>query len=178
MYPSPNSMVDWKCCVDRCARAAPLQKGAVDFSGRLVACRLLLRCQATLGSMFSSPRACFFLFLAGVLARSPPLVSLRNQGLIVGREVTVTRFQKSASFLGIPFAASPVDSLRFAPPKTKPLPSWDITYNGTYFRPACLQTEELWQETHPLFEVIGMEMPEFDEDCLYLNVFVPECKFN
>eukprot|EP01102_Stenamoeba_stenopodia_P007554 TRINITY_DN2118_c0_g1_i2.p1 TRINITY_DN2118_c0_g1~~TRINITY_DN2118_c0_g1_i2.p1 ORF type:complete len:563 (-),score=125.06 TRINITY_DN2118_c0_g1_i2:61-1749(-) len=64
-------------------------------------------------------------------------------------------------FLGIPYAQPPVGSLRWSSPL---YPSdWDSVYNATYYRPSCIQSvgsNQLYTAT--------------DEDCLYLNVFVPE----
>ena len=77
------------------------------------------------------------------------------------------------TFLGIPFAAPPVNSLRFRPPK--PPAAWKPrVHNATYFRKVCQQMQ------HPYFKnSIRLVWPGFtwekdsSEDCLYLNIFAP-----
>ena len=81
-----------------------------------------------------------------------------------------------ASFYGIPYAAAPIGSARFQPPRAaKP---WADTKKAFTVGPSCLQTfgdsmlhlplsvEEILEKYH-----IGEEV--MDEDCLYLNVFSP-----
>ncbi|XP_071505502.1 cholinesterase-like [Diadema antillarum] len=64
-------------------------------------------------------------------------------------------------FLGIPFADPPN---RFEAPEAKR--SWPGVWNATYHRPACMQTP-----------IASFYYPAFmDEDCLYLNIFVPSSK--
>ncbi|XP_054751994.2 cholinesterase 1-like [Lytechinus pictus] len=66
-------------------------------------------------------------------------------------------------FLGVPFA-NPPD--RFEAPKPKR--RWFGRWNATTYKPACLQTP-----------IASFYYPDFmDEDCLYLNVFVPNPKPN
>eukprot|EP01102_Stenamoeba_stenopodia_P007556 TRINITY_DN2118_c0_g2_i1.p1 TRINITY_DN2118_c0_g2~~TRINITY_DN2118_c0_g2_i1.p1 ORF type:complete len:557 (-),score=113.23 TRINITY_DN2118_c0_g2_i1:19-1689(-) len=63
-------------------------------------------------------------------------------------------------FLGIPYAQPPVGSLRWSSPVYPS--SWDSVYNASSYRPSCIQSvgsNQLYSAT--------------DEDCLYLNVFVP-----
>ncbi|XP_058123518.1 juvenile hormone esterase-like [Anopheles ziemanni] len=67
-----------------------------------------------------------------------------------------------AAFLGIPFAKPPVGDLRFKNPQ--PADSWEGVYNATTGKDACIQKISL---------IPGA--PTFGgEDCLYLNVFVPQ----
>ena len=62
-----------------------------------------------------SPRAGW----AARTAREPPSVLIPGQGVVVGREVAVSRNQKSTLYLNIPFAQPPVGNLRFALPKVR-----------------------------------------------------------
>lgn len=62
------------------------------------------------------------------------------------------------AFLGLPYAAPPVDDLRFKAPE--PPEAWEGTKKADAFGPACLQGGE----------VVGVEK---SEDCLYLNVYRP-----
>ncbi|XP_071496957.1 cholinesterase-like [Diadema antillarum] len=63
-------------------------------------------------------------------------------------------------FLGVPYADPPE---RFSPPKPKT--PWSGYINATEFKPACMQ---------PVYH----NFPVVDEDCLYLNLFVPHPKPN
>lgn len=64
-------------------------------------------------------------------------------------------------FGGIPYAATPVDQLRWKPPK--PAPKWDGVRDASHVGPRCIQDLagdiELGRQT--------------DEDCLTLNVWTP-----
>ena len=64
------------------------------------------------------------------------------------------------AFLGIPYAAPPVGSLRWAPPK--PAAQWNGVRQATSYRSYCPQAK-------------GIDDPpgSVDEDCLYLNVQRP-----
>jgi para-nitrobenzyl esterase len=59
-------------------------------------------------------------------------------------------------YLGLPYAAPPVGTLRWQPPQ--PAPRWSGSRKATRSGPPCAQ---------------GTARPEASEDCLYLNVTVP-----
>lgn len=64
-------------------------------------------------------------------------------------------------FLGVPFAAPPLGALRWVAPQ--PPISWaPSTRNATWFAPGCMQDEWYWG-------ILG----GISEDCLYLNIYVP-----
>ena len=63
-------------------------------------------------------------------------------------------------YLGIPYAAPPVGSLRWKPPQ--PPARFHGMYEATQFASACAQSS-------PVFGA-----PPGSEDCLYLNVYVPD----
>ncbi|MFG3338465.1 carboxylesterase/lipase family protein [Glycomyces sp. NPDC048151] len=65
------------------------------------------------------------------------------------------------SWLGVPYAAPPVDELRWASPE--PADSWEGVREATEFGNVCAQG------TAPMPGI-----PSTDEDCLYLNVYAPE----
>jgi len=96
-------------------------------------------------------------------ATDHPSVSL-NIGTIIGKYENVNKGSDTYrvhTYLGIPFAEPPIDSLRFEKPE--PLKVLESNpYNASYYRPICLQMS--------FMESAGMQ----DENCLYLNVFVPE----
>ena len=82
-------------------------------------------------------------------------------------------FKVVNTFLGIPYAAPPVGKLRFRPPKA-PSPWKPKVYNASQFRSVCLQLRlkqdmlfyrNFWPE---------FTSKDYSEDCLYLNVYVPQ----
>ena len=75
------------------------------------------------------------------------------QGDVIGRYNGLI-----ASFLGIPYAASPVGDLRFAPPQ--PHAAWTAPLAATQYGSPCPQTDRL-------------NSASTDEDCLFLNVYAP-----
>ncbi|KAK3583096.1 hypothetical protein CHS0354_036832 [Potamilus streckersoni] len=69
-------------------------------------------------------------------------------------------------YLGVPYAEKPVGNLRFERPLRHQ--SWMTVLNTTGVPPACLQTD---------MDYVKMHYPDFhqtDEDCLYLNIYVPQ----
>ena len=68
-------------------------------------------------------------------------------------------------FRGIPFAKPPVGALRFAAPE--PPSPWNGVRDAARYGPAALQANR------PLAPILGMVLPEQDEDCLTLNVWTP-----
>ncbi len=72
---------------------------------------------------------------------------------------------KVHKYLGIPYAAPPVGDLRFRDPQ-RPLAWTGTTHNATGFTPHCARVA---RDLDPQDDSISVA-----EDCLYLNVFVPE----
>jgi para-nitrobenzyl esterase len=103
--------------------------------------------------------------LAGCAAASPappgqgsggtPVVRTAD-GPVRGKTAGVT-----AEYLGIPYAAPPVGTLRWQPPR--PAAPWHGTRQATSFAPYCAQ---------PTTSASGVG-GSTSEDCLYLNVFAP-----
>ncbi|EFA11441.1 pyrethroid hydrolase Ces2a [Tribolium castaneum] len=119
---------------------------------------------------------CLFTFWTCFAAREPPTVDIPGQGRIMGKEISRYRSQKIIGYYGIPYAQPPIDDLRFAPPDTSNLVSWEGVRNLTDYMPACLQTEsDIREESKPFLQLIYPSYSNLttDEDCLYLNVFVP-----
>ena len=73
------------------------------------------------------------------------------------------RVNGTVSFLGIPFAKPPVGTLRFTPPT--PAEPWKDVLNATQFAPGCPQICKLPSLMCPTHQ---------SEDCLYLNVYIPD----
>ncbi|XP_072141230.1 acetylcholinesterase-like isoform X2 [Dermacentor andersoni] len=75
--------------------------------------------------------------------------------------------RKVEEYRGIPFAQPPVGRLRFLPPQ--PAKPWEGILDATSRRTACPQVP---------FPGFGMEHLNITEDCLHLNVWVPELARN
>ncbi|XP_011498444.1 PREDICTED: acetylcholinesterase isoform X2 [Ceratosolen solmsi marchali] len=93
------------------------------------------------------------------------------------RSVLVTRTQRVIQYLGIPYAQPPTKELRFAAPVTRPLPTWSGLRNASTFGPSCPQLTN----RHKLHERLYLRLlptdqanPNFNEDCLFLNIYVPD----
>ena len=133
---------------------------------------------------------CYCILILQVTCRDPPIVKIKDQGMISGMFITMHRTQRIIAYMGIPFAMPPIDSLRFAVPVINMLPAWEGVRNGSIPMPKCFQNAKSAQPAHikvinKLLEKFGMEMdnmmgemePEsFSEDCLYLNIYVPDGK--
>lgn len=81
-------------------------------------------------------------------------------------------------YLGVPYAASPTGERRFQPPE--PPSSWSEIRNATHFAPVCPQNIHgmlpdvmlpVWFTAN--LEVIASYVQEQNEDCLFLNIYVP-----
>lgn len=90
------------------------------------------------------------------------LIKQINDGEIIGRYTTSETGRTVSAFIGIPFASPPVGNLRFKAP-TKATP-WNSTLLTQHERSKCPQMDLL-------SGTFGMDG---DEDCLYVNVYVPE----
>ncbi|XP_061511343.1 carboxylesterase 1F [Anopheles gambiae] len=94
-----------------------------------------------------------------------------SQGTLIGLKVfPETSRIPIYAYLGIPYAKPPVNELRFAPPV--PSPGWNRTLYARDFKPICPQIE------NSSYEDLGIENQfrsrETSEDCLYLNIWIPE----
>jgi para-nitrobenzyl esterase len=84
-----------------------------------------------------------------------PLDVTTDKGVVEGTSDGTVR-----QFLGIPFAAPPVGSLRFMPPT--PAAAWTTPFAATHYGPSC-----------PQLDGNGNLATGSSEDCLYLNVWAP-----
>ncbi|KAF2904197.1 hypothetical protein ILUMI_01989 [Ignelater luminosus] len=85
------------------------------------------------------------------------------QGTVRGHHLLSYGHRQYVAFEGIPYAKPPIGNLRFEEPvEAEP---WSGIWNGTIIH-TCLQLDWLTNE------------PVGSEDCLYLNVYVPEDKLN
>ncbi|KAG0428163.1 hypothetical protein HPB47_024837 [Ixodes persulcatus] len=93
-----------------------------------------------------------------------PLVMTRL-GPVVGTRLT-ERGSVVDAYLGIPFAEPPVGERRFLKPVAAE--PWTGVFNATSQNKGCVQTDM------PITPTVSFDMSETTEDCLYLNVWVPE----
>ncbi|NXI58262.1 THYG protein, partial [Chloroceryle aenea] len=119
-------------------------------------CRVLLREPAT----YIYRRQDLFLPISEV--DLTPSVYIPSHGDLMGKSQVIrigSEWRNISQFLGIPYAAPPLAERRFRPPEPF---AWVETWNATTARAAC------WQPGDG-------EAPSYstNEDCLYLNIFVP-----
>lgn len=91
------------------------------------------------------------------------LVVNTTSGRVRGTYLTST----VKAFLGIPYAQPPIRELRFKPPQEIETPG-DTIIDATRYGNVCLQAR-----SRSLFPLLANEGEE-DEDCLNLNIFVPQ----
>ncbi|KAF7989713.1 hypothetical protein HCN44_008387 [Aphidius gifuensis] len=85
--------------------------------------------------------------------------------------------QKVTVYLGIPYAHPPIKELRFSAPVTNPPVTWNGIKNATKFSPSCMQLTGNWKLAEKLYRQLladDVVDPGVSEDCLYLNLFVPD----
>jgi para-nitrobenzyl esterase len=102
---------------------------------------------------------CAFALVTVIAAAADDAVVAVSGGQIRGRLTP----DGGAAFKGIPFARPPVGDLRWREPQ--PVEPWAGVREAAEFRPACTQLSEGWN---------AADVPTSTEDCLYLNVAVPE----
>lgn len=124
-------------------------------------------------------------------AREPPMVQVPDQGMLMGVHLKMFRTQVIAAFLGIPFAQPPVGQRRFQPPVNDPLPRWDGIRNATQLPAECLQNplQPMRKHEEAFASLISSSYGQttmgsateepavarhFNEDCLFLNIYMPD----
>ncbi|KAJ8712244.1 hypothetical protein PYW07_005086 [Mythimna separata] len=120
-------------------------------------------------------------------AREPRQITLANQGTISGMYITRFRTKRIAAYVGIPYAQPPIEFRRFLPPEYTDLPQWEGVKNATIYAPDCMQSDPKKEDVqNPLkkhddlfMKLLESQMEdkkkkEYSEDCLFLNVYVPD----
>lgn len=134
---------------------------------------------------------CYCVLIFQVMCRDPPTIKIPKQGNIMGMFMRMYRTQSIVAYLGIPYAQPPIDHLRFSPPVVDNLPTWEGIRNGSIAMPNCYQNTNVPKQKHTMvlnklltkvmdIDAMMSEMgsDQYDEDCLYLNIFVPDGEFN
>lgn len=86
-------------------------------------------------------------------------------GTLSGSAMQTRNGRNIFAYQGIPYAEPPVNKLRFKKPKLLSTPAWTGTFAATSKATKCVQMNSA---KIPYFKIVG------DEDCLQLNVYVPE----
>lgn len=97
----------------------------------------------------------------GLFVETEQLLVKTKWGFVHGKWSRTVRDRLVANFLGIPYALPPVGELRFRSPQR-----WNRTW--TTIRNATVDGQKCIQYDKETSKVIG------SEDCLYLNIFVPQ----
>ncbi|XP_003792914.1 thyroglobulin [Otolemur garnettii] len=138
----------------RCVFYSDIQSCTHSLQGQN--CQVLLHEEAT--HVYRKPGIPLLSYEASV-----PSVPIVTHGQLLGRSQAVqvgTSWKQVDQFLGVPYAAPPLAESRFRAPEPW---NWTGSWNASRPRASC------WQP--------GILMPtslEVSEDCLYLNVFVPQ----
>ena len=109
---------------------------------------------------------CFLLIILKVaICQSSPTICLEQNACYIGSWINNTLETKYASFQGIRYAQPPINELRFVSPKSYKASEgmYDVKNESKIMCP---------QYTRDGSEIIGQE------DCLFLNIYVPEIVFN
>ncbi|XP_054738010.1 acetylcholinesterase [Anastrepha obliqua] len=115
----------------------------------------------------------FLFFVTFVYCLEAPQITVPGQGIIVGTYLKMFRAQNIKAYLGIRYAYAS----RFSPPELD-MSEWKGIQNATKFAPLCWQNPAAAKNTimHELLrnKVVEDYDSTYDEDCLYLNIYVPD----
>ncbi|PNI33603.1 TG isoform 6, partial [Pan troglodytes] len=138
----------------RCMFYADTQSCTHSLQGQN--CRLLLREEAT--HIYRKPGISLLSYEASVHS-----VPISTHGRLLGRSQAIqvgTSWKQVDQFLGVPYAAPPLAERRFRAPE--PL-NWTGSWDASKPRASCWQPGTRTSTS-----------PGVSEDCLYLNVFIPQ----
>lgn len=105
--------------------------------------------------------------IRGTNVRPQLLVNTPSLGLIQG-EIHPVR-KNVGQYLGIPFAQPPIGKLRFKPP----VPLMNGSYSGIYNATAAARPGGNAALQCLQYDALGPKIMHGQEDCLYLDVYVP-----
>ncbi|XP_037951686.1 pyrethroid hydrolase Ces2a [Teleopsis dalmanni] len=106
-----------------------------------------------------------------ILCRTQQAQITLEKGTVAGLKVFPDSSRSAVyAFLGVPYAQPPIGDLRFASPK--PHRGWNWTLQAKSLKPICPQlTNTIYDETA---DSAFARPAQMSEDCLYLNIWVPE----
>ncbi|XP_055535035.1 neuroligin-4, Y-linked [Wyeomyia smithii] len=112
-------------------------------------------------------------------SRDPPKVDIPEQGTVMGMFMKMFRTQWVVAYLGIPYAQAPTGDKRFSRPVVDNLPSWEGVKNASSFEKQCWSAPRSNQRRHnqlfmELIQSAEDGEKQYDEDCLFLNIYVPD----
>ena len=95
-----------------------------------------------------------------------------DNGHLEGKVVPIRDGRVLTQYLGVPYAAAPIGNLRFRPPE--PHEGWSGVLKATRYRPACPQDTRIWKrKMDPVAYHQCVKHTHTDEDCLYLDIYIP-----
>ncbi|XP_001602765.2 venom carboxylesterase-6 [Nasonia vitripennis] len=108
--------------------------------------------------------------MQSAVADSPSVVTA--YGPVVGSYKTSQNGRKYAAYEGIPYAVPPEGELRFT--EARPAPPWRGTLDATKKSSVCAQYSDVppGKDGQPVLKGLY----QGTEDCLYLNIYVPQVK--
>lgn len=89
-----------------------------------------------------------------------------ESGKLIGSYFNTAKGRKVLSFLGVPYAAPPVNEFRFKEPQ--PVLPWDGKKDANEMIKQCSQLDHTRIALNRLKYIMG------EEDCLYLNIYTPK----
>ena len=99
-------------------------------------------------------------------SENPDLLVKTQNGILEGTILPSVYNKTVTGFLGVPYAQPPIHDLRFRPPKVTS--KWSGVKKADKQPPSCMQRFDI----SDLAQEINPSVPP-SEDCLYLNIFVP-----
>lgn len=107
------------------------------------------------------------------ITTKPPLLVKTEYGLIQGLTLPAYDGETVTAFLGVPYAEPPLGQLRFQPPQD-PV-KWNNVYKADKEPASCMQMPDVFFGD---FDGAKQGLPANapNEDCLYLNIYVPDLK--
>lgn len=113
------------------------------------------------------------LALAGALSAHKPTSVQTSSGLLTGFRSKAGHHHHVTQFLGVPYAQPPVGPLRFAPPQPLHADAASQELDASRHGPSCYQPAHM-KELMSNFLDHETADSEMSEDCLTLNVYVPD----
>lgn len=108
--------------------------------------------------------------LGGTLAHRPAVVQT-SSGLLNGARTKISNVGYVHQFLGVPYAQAPVGKLRFSAPLALGEDVASRSLNSSRHGPNCYQPQHVRELVSSLWDHDETDM---SEDCLTVNVYVPE----